>query len=412
MPQRYSLGAIILHWLIAALLAFQLSAGFGLEHLGMRGFALYQLHKSVGMLVLALTVLRILWRLFAARPPALEKGWQGTLAGLVHAGLYLFMLGAPLTGWLLVSTDGVLVPTLLFSTIPLPHLPAPHTLNAPAHAAHAALGWIGIALFTLHVAGALRHQWQLRDPVLQRMSLGRSAWPILPLAALMPVAWWLGSMALSAAHQGAPTRPALMQQPPMTAPAGTESAAPQEAAPANAAEPSVASNASAPPPRWAIRPGGLLAFAIDNGGTRIDGRFARWSGDIAFDPDHPETAAIRITIDTASASVGDATQDGMLLGQDFLDTAAHPSASFRTKTVERTGPGQYRARGTLTLKGISKAQVLRFTLTGKDLARHAEGSTTISRTAFGIGGGEAAAALADNVTLTFRFDARGTAVPQ
>jgi len=75
--------------------------------------------------------------------------------------------------------------------------------------------------------------------------------------------------------------------------------------------------------------------------------------------------------------------------------------------IRQTGPNRYSASGTLSLKGASKAQSLTFTLSGKDLKRHVEGSATIDRTAFGVGTGESAASLANSVSLSFAFDAVG-----
>ncbi len=403
--QRYSLGAIILHWLLALALAFQLSLGLGLEYLGARGFALYQVHKSVGIAILLLSLLRLGWRLTHRRPPVLERGFSGGLAAAVHAGLYVFMIGAPLTGWLLVSTDKVKVPTLLFGTVPWPHLPFPESVNGFAHLGHAVLGWLGIALILLHVAGALRHQWLIRDGLMARMAPGRGLW--LALALLVPIGWGLGVAAIKsvgpapAAEEAAPAR-AMMPD--------------NTAAPDNAAAPDLQANESAnaaaadeeaAPPVWAIEPGGMLAFSVGNGAGRINGRFAQWNGEIAFDPDHPERADIRITVSLTSASVGDPVQDGMLAGADFFDVPAFPRGVFRSTSVRADGPGRYIARGTLSLKGASRPQTIRFTLSGQGLSRHVEGRATIDRAAFGIGSGEAAETLAPEVMLSFRFDARG-----
>lgn len=398
MQQRYSFGAIILHWLLALALAFQLSLGLGLEYLGRNGFAQYQLHKSVGIAILALSLLRLVWRLIHKRPPALEGGLGGWLAKAVHFGLYLFMIGAPLTGWLLVSTDRVSVPTMLFGAVHWPHLPAPHSMNAFAHVSHSLLGFLGIALIVLHVAGALRHQWLLRDNLMARMAPARGLW--LVLALLVPIGWALGVVAIKSAGP---------------APAATEKAAStNEAAPVEVATPdnaaaaqAPATEAPAPPPSWTIQPGGTLAFSVTNGADRIGGRFAKWSGDIVFDPDRPESAVISLTVDLRSASVDDATQDAMLAGADFLDTAAHPNATYRVTAVRLIARNRYKAQGTLTLRGKSRPQEIVFGLTGTGLSRHVEGSAVINRAGFGIGTGEAAQALAPSVQLTFSFDATG-----
>ena len=401
MQQRYSFGAILLHWLLALALTFQLSLGMGLDYLGREGFAQYQLHKSVGIVILALSLLRLILRLFAPRPPKLERGWQGALAAAVHVGLYVFMLAAPLTGWLLVSTDKVRVPTLLFGTMPWPHLPAPHGLNGFAHVSHGVLGWIGLVLILLHIAGAVRHQWLLKDNLMARMAPARGLWLVLALA--VPVGWALGIVAIKSGGQKAAPRPAVASMPPPTA-----SMSPPAAVPATGNEAArITAAPSASPTRWTIRPGGTLSFSADNGGMRIDGRFAKWAGTIVFDPDHPEKADIRITVDLASASVGDPTQTQMLASADFLDVAAHPHTIYRATSARRTGPDRYAAEGTLALKGASRPQSLSFTLTGSGLKRHAEGRATIDRTAFSVGTGDNGKTLAPDVALTFSFDAEG-----
>src|SRR6187200_249769 len=191
-PQaRYSTGAIILHWLIALTLAFQLALGFAMPH-DERGFALFQLHKSLGVTIFLLSLARLAWRLTHRPPPAVERGFQGFLAKAVHTLLYAFMIGAPLTGWAMVSTDASRIPTLLYGTIPWPHLPLPGAINEAMEETHEVLAWIGLALIVLHVAGALRHQLLLRDGLLRRMAPAGSAWAA-GLLALLVVALYFGT---------------------------------------------------------------------------------------------------------------------------------------------------------------------------------------------------------------------------
>src|SRR3990170_2071481 len=173
--QRYSLVAILLHWAIALALGFQLALGFSMPK-DERGFALFQLHKSVGITILLLTLARVAWRLARRPPPAVEGGFQGFLAKAVHTLLYVFMIGMPLTGWAVVSTSRIEIPTLFWGAIPWPHLPLPGSLNEAFEETHELLAWIGIALIALHVAGALRHQFLVRDGLLRRMGPGGSAW--------------------------------------------------------------------------------------------------------------------------------------------------------------------------------------------------------------------------------------------
>ena len=408
--RRYSLIAIFLHWTIAALLAFQISVGWALEDLGARGFALFQLHKSIGITILALTVARLALRYARPRPAPIEGGWQGTLAKLVHGGLYFFMLAAPLTGWALVSTAKVKVPTLIFGFVPLPHLPLPAAANDPAFTAHSILAWVGIALFALHVAGALRHHVILRDGLLWRMIPKRSPLLLVALPALIAAGFLLGRLVLPApmpkavAAQGrtAPTSDNASVEATVMADEPSNVATPAEAENAAVAEP------IGPPPSWTVQPGGMIRFSVGNGGDTISGSFAKWTAKIVMNPDHPDSADLRVEIDLASASVGDAYQDGMLAGDEFFGVTAHPMAVFAAKGAEKTGANSYSAAGTLTLKGASKPQAIRFSLSGSGSKRKVTGTASIARAAFGVGNGASSTGLDPKVAVTFAFDAKAT----
>lgn len=408
MPQRYNLAAITLHWLIAALLAFQISVGWALDGLGARGFALFQLHKSVGISILVLTLLRVVIRYWKPRPAKLEGGWQGALASAVHIGLYIFMIGAPLTGWALVSTAKVKVPTLIFGVFPLPRLPLPMASHGVAENAHGLLAWLGIALFLLHVAGALRHHVLMRDGLIWRMMPARSPVLLFALPALIIVGLVVGKAILPApAPAKAETLPPTDESEAQDeSTANVVDNAVNSAAPAENTAEATAEALVGPPPAWAVQPGGRIGFSVGNGGETISGSFAKWTGDIVMDPDHPESAAIRVTIDLASASVGDAYKDGMLTGEDFFAVAAHPTAIFTAKGAKKTGPNAYRASGTLTLKGVSKPQTIRFTLSGTGEARKVSGSATVARMPFAVGTGESGAGLDPKVSVDFAFGAR------
>lgn len=412
MPQRYSLAAITLHWAIAALLAFQIAVGWALGSLGARGFALFQLHKSIGITVLLLTLLRIGVRWWKPRPAKLEGGWQGALASGVHVGLYAFMLGAPLTGWALVSTAKVKVPTLFFGVIPLPHLPLPMASHGLAEGGHSLLAWIGIALVALHVAGALRHHVLMRDGLIWRMVPGRSTALMIGLPALILGGFLLGRAILPGAAPAAPQSPAANAVEAEDVPAednaveAAGNASDNAAAPAANETAAVAEEPAGPPPAWTVQPGGKIGFAVGNSGETISGSFSKWTAKIVMDPDHPESADIKVTIDMASASVGDAYKDGMLPGDEFFGSAAHPTATFVARGAEKSGANAYRAHGTLTLKGVAKPQAIRFTLSGSGKNRKVSGSASVARLPFGVGNGDSSTGLDPKVSVTFSFDAK------
>lgn len=416
--KRYSAAAMGLHWILAVLLAFQLSLGWRIEDMprGAAAFTAFQLHKSVGMLILALTIARLALRLSRRRPAPMADGLLARrLASAVHAGLYAVMLGAPLTGWALVSTARVKVPTVLFGIIPLPHLPLPAGAGEPADAAHGALAFLGVLLFLLHVAGALRHQFVKDENILGRMMPGlagarvpkaRSAFAVLITLGAVGGGLW----AAKAISFGAPAQPVAAASPdvPVTAPmagepvlAGTETAS-------EAVEASAAAEEPVPPAAWTIAPGSRLGFTARMNGEAIVGRFGSWTGAIVFDPLALDASSIRVTIDLASASTEDGQRDTMLQGSDFFDTAAHPRAVFASRTIRALGGNRYAADGTLSLHGMTRPVALGFTVDIADTRARAKGTATIDRTRFGVGSGEWAATdqIAAEVAIDFEITAR------
>jgi len=179
--QRYTTVAIALHWAIAAAIVFQLGLGLYMTRLPegevMRVFTLYQLHKSVGVSILLLSLLRLAWRMTHPAPPLPDgmKPWERSAARATHWGFYVIMLGMPLTGWALVSVAPLNIPTVLFKTVPWPHLPIrgwfadPKAGEALFDAIHTGMAVLAMGLLALHVGAALKHHFIARDDVLARM---------------------------------------------------------------------------------------------------------------------------------------------------------------------------------------------------------------------------------------------------
>lgn len=176
---RYGGVAIGLHWLTAVAILLMLASGLTMTRMtpGMTAFNLYQWHKALGITILALTLIRLVWRLTHRPPPlpATMPTWEQRAARLAHLGFYLLLLGLPLSGWLLVSVSPLNLPTSWFGQFLIPHLPAPadpdfrSLLNDAAQRTHDLAGWVLIALLVLHIGAALRHGLILRDRVLRSM---------------------------------------------------------------------------------------------------------------------------------------------------------------------------------------------------------------------------------------------------
>jgi cytochrome b561 len=173
--EGYGLVAIAFHWVLAVLILGQI--GLGLTMLRVESqrlaFDLIQWHKSFGVLILALVVLRLGWRLINPRPmpwPGLRR-WERRASAAAHRGLYGVFLALPLTGWALVSTTVLPIPTLIFGLFVLPHLPLGVSEAAEEFwaAVHSLLAYAAIMLVGVHVLAALRHHFILRDGVLKRM---------------------------------------------------------------------------------------------------------------------------------------------------------------------------------------------------------------------------------------------------
>jgi cytochrome b561 len=171
--ERYSRVAIAFHWTIAVLVIFNIAVGLGHDPIpALR--ALMPAHKAIGLTVLALTALRIAWRV-AHRPPPLPAdtpGWERGAAHATHWTLYLLLVLLPLSGWVMVSGPEGRRPLSWFGAFDLPYLPVTSPAAEGAAKAHGLLGWVMLTLVLLHVAAALRHHLLLRDQVLARMLPG------------------------------------------------------------------------------------------------------------------------------------------------------------------------------------------------------------------------------------------------
>jgi cytochrome b561 len=174
-PPRWSGLIISLHWAGAAIILALIALGWAMVYGGLDSaatFDLYQRHKSFGFVALALTAARLAAR-FAGHAPAppVSPGWERRLAAFAQGSLYLLTLCAILSGWLVVSTSPLPVPTRLFDLIVIPNIaPADPSLFAGAVLAHKLTAWAIAFVVALHVAGALKHHLVNRDDVLGRMS--------------------------------------------------------------------------------------------------------------------------------------------------------------------------------------------------------------------------------------------------
>ena len=412
---RYSSVAIALHWAIALLILSMIPMGLwmtsAIESPDSQALAyrVFQIHKSIGFLILALTAVRIVWRL-THRPPALPgtmKRWEAFAAGATHVAFYALLLALPLTGWLYVSAGWAVsqdraleVATSWFGLFPIPHLSGVAELSTQmrralafqAMGAHSLMAWGAVVLIVLHVGAALKHQFVDRDGVLGHMVPGLKAGQADEAAAPAPSPVW--------AERAAGVALVLA-----VAVAGAIAARPYALTESQLAEiaPAPVAAAAQPKPEAPITPGAAAAWTIDtaassirftgtHAGKRFEGRFDKWEGHVWFDPADLAGSKAVVLVQTASARTGDPTQEGSLQGAEWFDPAQYPVARFEATRFRSLGGDRYEAAGDLRIKTTTIPVVLPFRFSESGGVAKVDGALELDRTALDLGMASDAAA--------------------
>lgn len=347
-PDRYTKTAITLHWVIAFLIIAQLGTGivFGYR-LADKSilFPLMQFHKSLGLTILVLSIVRLLWRFTHKAPPLPDHMpiWEKLAAKASHYAFYIFMIGIPLSGWILVSTSSMGFPTSYFNLFIWPHIPGletlaedqKHLINEASETFHVYMAYSMLALLFMHIGAALKHQFIDKDNVMHHMiPLVKPRLPKLPLAIL------------------------LLSLVPFSAQAAN----------------------------WTVdKEKSVIGFSGENSGEKFSGKFEEWDAVINFDPAKPETSSVKVTIKTASAKTGTATYDSTLPKGEWFNIEKMPEAVFESSSIKSLGDNKYESDGTLTIKGISQKIKLPFALTIKDKHALMTSETTLDRLLYDIG---------------------------
>lgn len=142
-------------------------------------------------------------------------------------------------------------------------------------------------------------------------------------------------------------------------------------------------------PSWLIdQAQSKLGFTAQQGDEKFSGGFKQFTIDLRFSADDLAHSAIKATIATGSAFAGSSERDSALPESSWFDVAHFPQAVFASDSIKAVGKDQYLAEGKLTIRGISKAVQLPFTLTTENGKTHAVGNTIIQRNDYGVGQGE------------------------
>ena len=346
-----------LHWLIVALIALQAALGLtGLMlPLGLEKLVVLARHKSIGITILGLALLRLLWRWLNPIPPLPSnlKPHERFLAHFTHAALYVLLFAMPLTGWMMSSARGF--PVSWFNLYQLPDLvPKSESIYDAMVTTHAVLA-IALALtVVLHIAAALKHHFVLKDDTLRRMlPFGRITLAVITGAMLAPHA----AHATHAANAANAAPRAVNDVPRASGPAYT-----------------------------AVAAQSTLTYAFTQAGADNQGRFKSFS--VSFDP---AAGRLDVVIDMRSFDTGDQQRNETLAGKDFFDIAQYQQSRFTASRVEKTATG-YEAIGSLTLRGVTRNVTIPFTwrtatVRGRS-AGYLTGQMTLKRLDFGVGQGQ------------------------
>ncbi|MHA1128737.1 MAG: YceI family protein, partial [Alphaproteobacteria bacterium] len=335
----------------------------------------FSLHKTLGMTMLGVSILRILWAIRGPKPALLntENRLETFAAEITHWILYIAILLTPIAGWFRhAATEG-------FAKIWWPFgqdiffIPKNERLSEFFASMHWILAILMATSILAHIGGALKHFVIDRDKTLQRM---------LPLIDTSGVV-------AKGEHSSAPKWAAFGLFGAIILTMGTLALNRPEAA---QTELQVTSS------EWIVAPESTLAISIKQLGADVSGQFDNWTADIRFDPDNLPDASVTVTVAMDSLSLGSVTDQAQSDG--FLAASEFTTAIFTANDFTLIEDGSYIANGTLKLRGITAPLTLGFTLNINGNTAEMQGTTQIVRLDYGVGAKD----MPDDSTLGFMVE--------
>ncbi|MFD0858957.1 cytochrome b/b6 domain-containing protein [Roseovarius aquimarinus] len=325
---------------------------------------LFSIHKTLGIAIFAVALLRILWVVSQPKPKLLngDKPLEARLAETVHWLLYGSLVLVPLSGWVHHASTTGYAPIWWPFGQGLPFVPKDPAVAEVTGAVHFILQWVLAGSIALHVAGALKHHIVDRDATLRRMLPGHLT--ALPTETqpghALPV---LAALAVWAAALGG------------GAWAGWLS--PEDGARAEA----LAEVSS----EWQVEEGSLSITIVQNG-SDVTGSFADWTAEITYDPEADAEGRhgdVKVTVSIPSLTLGSVT--GQAMGADFFAAEDFPTAVFEADLVE-SGEA-LTAEGTLRIRDQSAPVSMPVDLALDGDRAEASGGLAVNRMTFNVGTG-------------------------
>ena len=376
---RYTNTAIVFHWLTAALIIGMLGVGKYMTSLGEDDtlrFSLTQWHKSFGLIILALSIARVLWRLGHRAPalPATMRTWERVMAGLSHLLFYFLILFMPISGWLMVSASPLNISTFFFNLVKVPHLPWAST--APNRAeladtfqlAHEYASMVLIVLLLIHIGAAIRHQFMLRDQLMTRMTPdladGRFMDGFRLITGFGFVVIAGGWLFFTAAKHDA-----------------------NNSATANGTEISATDNNTTDGididqalQNWQDAE---VEYTLILTGNEVTGSFSAARAVAVFDLDTAENSTLNAIVETNSGITGRPQVDDSLPGPSWFASTQFPEATFTSTGFKSADASSWMVTGNLKIRDIERT--IEFPMEIDEATNSASGGFTINRLDFEIG---------------------------
>ncbi|KIN72085.1 cytochrome b/b6 domain-containing protein [Sulfitobacter guttiformis] len=336
---------------------------------------LFSLHKTLGVTVFFVALLRILWALSQPKPASLhpERRIENFLAETAHWLLYGSLVLAPLSGWIHHAATSGFAPIWWPLGQSLPMVPKSEGVAAFFGGLHWVFGKVMIVSLLLHIAGALKHHFIDKDATLRRIITGAPELANLPATrhARTPL---VAALAIWAAVLAGGNLIGVY-----TADEGAQAATLAD----------VASD-------WTVQEGSI-AIAVTQFGSTVEGSFADWTADISFDPTISvgPSGTVEVVIAIGSLTLGSVT--GQAMGPDFFDATQFETATFAADIT--TMIDGYVAEGTLTVKGVTLPVRLPFRLSVNGDAAEMSAQLQLNRLDFGVGTN-----MPDESSLAFAVD--------
>ena len=381
------------HWLTAllvlvlipfAVIANQLPYDTS-EQLALKAY-LFSLHKTLGVAVFFVALLRIVWAMTQPKPAPLypRRRRETLLAETAHWLLYGSLVLAPLSGWIHHAATAGFAPIWWPFGQSLPLVPKSASVEAISYGLHWVFGKVMTATILLHIAGALKHAFIDRDSTLARMISGTAA-PASPAPHRSSTKPLLGALVVWAA---------------VLAGAGAFGLYGGHQTTAQAAQLETVTS------DWVVQEG-TITLAVTQFGATVAGNFADWTADITFNPEinGAISGTAQVVIATGSLTIGSVTTQA--LGPDFFSATAFPTATFTADLVSQIDG--YTAEGTLQIRDTSIPVQMPFRLSLDGDTANVLAELTLDRRDFGIGANmNDEAALAYSVKVTIALSASGT----